>query len=137
MTAGWRRREPGRHARSVFHACNIGQEQQTVGLQSPGDGPRRRIAINVEGFVIGHAGGDQVIQGAARLLQQDLPASIAALPPVSEQATPLTVSIGINTWSGNPDISLDQWVSDADKALYQAKYSGRNRVVSNMSRRSS
>ncbi|BCT35290.1 diguanylate cyclase [Pseudomonas protegens] len=73
----------------------------------------------------------------AAVLAERIRASIAALPTVSEQATPLTVSIGINTWSGNPDISLEQWVSDADKALYQAKYSGRNRVVSNMSRRSS
>ncbi len=69
----------------------------------------------------------------AAVLAEKIRASIAALPAISAQATSLTVSIGINTWSGQPDIALEQWVSDADKALYQAKYSGRNRVVSNMS----
>lgn len=41
----------------------------------------------------------------------------------------MTVSIGIATWAQGPYDELDQLLLAADKALYQAKASGRNRVV--------
>lgn len=42
---------------------------------------------------------------------------------------PMTVSIGIATWAQGPYSELEQLLLAADKALYQAKASGRNRVV--------
>ncbi|QRG06620.1 diguanylate cyclase [Xanthobacter dioxanivorans] len=42
---------------------------------------------------------------------------------------PFTVSIGVATIHPKPDGSLRQFQEDADKALYQAKAEGRNRVV--------
>ncbi len=42
------------------------------------------------------------------------------------QALQMTVSMGIATWQGD---GFDQTVSRADKAMYQAKESGRNRLV--------
>lgn len=43
-----------------------------------------------------------------------------------EQVIRMTVSIGIATWQGG---SFDQTVSMADKAMYRAKETGRNRLV--------
>jgi diguanylate cyclase (GGDEF)-like protein len=42
---------------------------------------------------------------------------------------PMTVSIGIATWTQGPYGELEHLLHAADKALYQAKASGRNRVV--------
>ncbi|MGC5703679.1 GGDEF domain-containing protein [Pseudomonas sp. NFXW11] len=71
--------------------------------------------------------------GASQLAEK-IRAQIQDLPAVSPQASTLTVSIGINCWSGAPGASLDELLGHADKALYQAKHAGRNRVVSNMCR---
>jgi diguanylate cyclase (GGDEF)-like protein len=43
-------------------------------------------------------------------------------------ATKLTVSIGVNTQSPEQDSSLTSFISVADKELYKAKDSGRNRI---------
>ena len=51
------------------------------------------------------------------------------LPFVAGVESPITVSIGISTWTPTTDTSLEQLLFAADKALYQAKESGRNRVV--------
>ncbi|AZC26223.1 GGDEF domain-containing protein [Pseudomonas sessilinigenes] len=83
-----------------------------------------------EEFAVVLPGTDTV---GASLLAEKIRTSIQDLPAISEQAASLTVSIGINTWSGNPGASQQEWLNNADKALYQAKSSGRNRVVSNMS----
>jgi diguanylate cyclase (GGDEF)-like protein len=39
----------------------------------------------------------------------------------------VTVSIGVAALQ--PDESIEQWLSRADKALYEAKHAGRNRCV--------
>ncbi|MOA54135.1 response regulator PleD [compost metagenome] len=51
------------------------------------------------------------------------------LPLVDAGEPPMSVSIGIATWTSGSDINLEQLLFSADKALYQAKEGGRNRVV--------
>jgi len=40
----------------------------------------------------------------------------------------ITVSIGVAEWNGKEE-GLEEWIDRADKALYQAKEGGRNKVV--------
>ena len=42
--------------------------------------------------------------------------------------TKMTVSIGVNTHEYNQDVTVEEFVSNADKALYEAKNKGRNLV---------
>lgn len=62
-------------------------------------------------------------------MAQHIRDAVEQLPPVSEGGAPMTVSIGIATWTQGPYSELKQLLFAADKALYQAKASGRNRVV--------
>ena len=48
---------------------------------------------------------------------------------VDEHTIDLTVSIGVSQWRKNSFSSAEEFVANADKLLYQAKNSGRNRVV--------
>lgn len=41
----------------------------------------------------------------------------------------VTVSVGVASTQAEPNVSLDELLQRADKALYQAKHQGRNRVV--------
>jgi diguanylate cyclase (GGDEF)-like protein len=67
-------------------------------------------------------------QGAQQIAEH-IRATVEQLPRVAGAESPITVSIGISTWTTSTDISLEQLLFAADKALYQAKESGRNRVV--------
>jgi diguanylate cyclase (GGDEF)-like protein len=58
-------------------------------------------------------------------MAQNIREAVEQLPGES----PMTVSIGIATWAQGPYDELEQLLLAADKALYQAKASGRNRVV--------
>jgi diguanylate cyclase (GGDEF)-like protein len=53
-----------------------------------------------------------------------------AFKPV-EGETPLhcTMSIGVATWHGVGECEVEALLAAADTALYEAKHSGRNRVV--------
>ncbi|SFW67808.1 MULTISPECIES: sensor domain-containing diguanylate cyclase [Pseudomonas] len=62
-------------------------------------------------------------------MAQHIRDAVEQLPPVSEGEAPMTVSIGIATWAQGPYGELEQLLFAADKALYQAKATGRNRVV--------
>ncbi|MGY2258778.1 diguanylate cyclase [Pseudomonas sp. SDO55104_S430] len=66
----------------------------------------------------------------ARQIAERIREQVEELPVVAGDERPMTVSIGISTWTTASDISLEQLLFAADKALYQAKDGGRNQVVS-------
>jgi diguanylate cyclase (GGDEF)-like protein len=69
---------------------------------------------------------DTVSQVAERLRQRIENLVI----PFEEKEITVTASFGIHVFCNNQDTSLDELLNIADQALYKAKSSGRNRVVS-------
>ncbi|PWE45339.1 sensor domain-containing diguanylate cyclase [Pseudomonas prosekii] len=65
----------------------------------------------------------------AQQIAEHIRAGVERLPSVAGADSPITVSIGISTWTTASDMSLERLLFAADKALYQAKEGGRNRVV--------
>ena len=65
----------------------------------------------------------------ARQLAEDIRASVDAMEPVLPGKQKLTVSLGACTCYAKPEDDVQVLLSMADKALYQAKKGGRNRVV--------
>ncbi|MHC8324095.1 sensor domain-containing diguanylate cyclase [Pseudomonas sp. GB2N2] len=66
----------------------------------------------------------------AKQIAEHIRVAVEQLPFVAGVESPITVSIGVSTWTTSNHTSLEQLLFAADKALYQAKESGRNRVVS-------
>lgn len=91
-----------------------------------------------DGDIVGRFGGEEflvflpgadlpaVIQVAERLRQQIEILTI----PFEKQKITLTASFGVHAFGGEQDISLDKLLQITDRALYQAKSGGRNRVTS-------
>ncbi|WP_028620823.1 sensor domain-containing diguanylate cyclase [Pseudomonas sp. Ant30-3] len=65
----------------------------------------------------------------AQLIAEHIRVAVEQLPFAAGVESPVTVSIGLGTWTTANDVSLEQLLFAADKALYQAKERGRNRVV--------
>lgn len=66
--------------------------------------------------------------GALRIAES-IRAAVEAMPPVNDKVSSITISIGVSTWSGAAGSRQDDLSQLADKALYLAKASGRNRVM--------
>jgi two-component system cell cycle response regulator len=72
----------------------------------------------------------------SRAIAERLRARVAATPiPLADptQTLPITISIGCASAGLDQDASIDDLLKQADAALYQAKESGRNRVVVSVS----
>jgi len=65
----------------------------------------------------------------AQQIAEHVRAAVEQLPRMEGDEMPMTVSIGISTWTVASEISLEQLLFAADRALYQAKEGGRNQVV--------
>jgi diguanylate cyclase (GGDEF)-like protein len=86
--------------------------------------------------VVARTGGEEFLAvlpntdlDSARILAERIRRAIADQPLlVDQQRIPITVSLGVASNQG--DVSLDDLVQDADRAMYLAKQGGRNRVAS-------
>lgn len=65
----------------------------------------------------------------AQQIAEYIRVAVEQLPFLAGVESPITVSIGISTWTTTSDTNLEQLLFAADKALYLAKESGRNRVI--------
>jgi diguanylate cyclase (GGDEF)-like protein len=65
----------------------------------------------------------------AQQIAEHIRLAVEQLPLVAGAEWPMTVSIGIASWTTTSEMTLEQLLFAADKALYQAKEGGRNRVV--------
>lgn len=66
----------------------------------------------------------------AHQVAERIRAAVEGMEPVLPNARKLTISIGTCSRYAQPGDDQDAWVRTADKALYQAKKTGRNQVVS-------
>ncbi|MGD9583235.1 MAG: diguanylate cyclase [Lysobacterales bacterium] len=96
---------------------------------------RSRASLPAE-CVLGRWGGEEFIaivevannaeaQGIAERLRANLGDTPVAWP---EQPIETSASIGLAIYDRRQQPSLDEWINQADRALYQAKREGRNRV---------
>lgn len=65
----------------------------------------------------------------AWVIAEHIRSGVEHLPRVAEDGRPITVSIGLSTWNKRSRTSLEALLLSADQALYEAKHTGRNRIV--------
>ncbi|MDY7535322.1 diguanylate cyclase [Pseudomonas sp. Bout1] len=107
-----------------------------------GDAALRTVAQVVEGNIRRPAdlaaryGGEEFAvvlphtdgQGAL-LIADHIRSGVEHLPRVGGDTVPITVSVGLSTWTKKSRSTLEELLLSADQALYEAKHTGRNRIV--------
>ena len=96
---------------------------------------RLREVLRTSDDLAARIGGDELLVVLHGVRDMDDAVSIAeklrgaAAQPVSTATGPVTATLSIGVTLAHPDESTDEFVARADTAMYQAKQSGRNRVV--------
>jgi diguanylate cyclase (GGDEF)-like protein len=65
----------------------------------------------------------KVAQDTAHRLRE-----LVAQTPLSERDLRITISMGLACWNGKQELAFDTLLARADRALYQSKMEGRNRL---------
>ena len=113
----------------------FGHQQGDLTLQTVASVIKKSLRRSVD-FVARWGGEEFVIllpstdaPGAIRVAETVRTAIEAAvIPCISDSGSKVTVSIGVNTISPEPEDKISAFINGADGALYEAKEQGRNRV---------
>jgi diguanylate cyclase (GGDEF)-like protein len=133
------RREGGEGALLMLDLDNFKQVNDTLG-HPVGDRVIAEIAGVLQGRmritdVVARLGGDEfavVLPRSnaleARGVAEAIAAAVRGHAPREEGLPPITISIGIGMFNGNPELSAAALMEEADAALYEAKRGGRDAV---------
>jgi len=113
-----------------------GHLQGDVALQHVAKVLRERIKRATD-FVSRWGGEEFVVllsethESGALLVAEEIRKAVedSIIPTADGRETKVTLSIGVNSKIPNPDCTIDDFLVQADNALYKAKEEGRNRVV--------
>jgi diguanylate cyclase (GGDEF)-like protein len=94
-----------------------------------------RAVLHRAGDLVARYGGEEfaillpeTASAGACALADNVRLALSEIPPPNAAASSITVSIGVATWEGQGEVPAGQILEVADKALYQAKQNGRDRV---------
>lgn len=107
------------NVRSSDIVARYGGEEFAVLLLETGETAALTIAKRLKSLTA------QAVDIAVRIKEKVQKTPIA----VENAQKEITLSIGISTYTGNPDFKAEYFISEADRALYESKTSGRNLIT--------